>query len=1308
MKDILKKGSKIVMVMMMTLSMLFSSSSIVKDANAATITYMEERKTTWIQNKAITSKTGTYHSSLDYFLIMMTSEWTSSGNYLYCIEFGESLPDNTTMSSTTSASTLFKGTSVGGTTADEKMELVSLIGGRNNIPTTYEANHSMGVKEKLRYLVGRTLIWEVTEGERDADFNLASSDGTWTHIKDMWTFSSYTNDSGYTYTVSELKEYFDEIYDEWVEQIQNEIKIKNNIPSFASTNSSLADTIELQYDLGTGTYSTTLADSNSVLSLYDGDIEYSSSLVSSSRSGNKLTITSSSAIDKDSPATITFNADRTIEKGSILGYVAGNYQKVVSIGSPSSTSRTAYLKVYTEGLGSLQIAKIDSNGNYVADAIFKISYNSDMSDPIGTYTTGSNGTVTVNELYSGTVYIQEISVPEYLVLDSTIYSATISAGETTTYTATNDWKQGYIEITKYDAKTGLVVEQSGVEFEILSEDGSTVVETITTNETGVATSGLLDYGTYIIREKTNPENYIIATITESQFVSEDGKTYSISIYNEPVVGSITITKEDSETGTIAQGDATLTGATYVLKAKEDILDLASGDVLYSAGITISSITVGNSTWGDTGEKTTDDNGQITWSNLPMGSYAICETSASTGYLVSDETYSVTLTPSNNTSSTTVESVTVNEDVIKGKLQISKAGTDGETGVIAGLENVQFTIKLYSEVQSVGWDEATTYDVMTTDSTGRATSIDLPYGVYLVKETYTPENYYAGGDFFVTIDDDDEVEYRMVNNAPFKAWLQIVKTNEDGNIVTLSNATFKLKDSDGNYVIQKTGSTYIDTWTTDEDGIAYLDNMVNAGTYYVEEITSPDGFLLADEVEVEITSSSDAITFDEDNDPVIIVNVVDEKPTGTIILNKSTELAEDIAHKGIKFQLTANSDIIDPTDGSIIFAKGDIVTKDYDDGIYEIDENGVIQIADLPLGLTGASYLLTEVETQDGYVLLENPIQYDFTIEDNTTKVYEIEKSAENELTETYFSKTDVGGNQVVDAHMVLTDNTTDTVIDEWTSTTEEHLVKGLIYGHEYTLSEMTAPDSYVVSTDITFTYSMEIEKVTMINKQVLVSKENVGGEEVAGATIQVIDEDGSIVDEWLSTSETHAISGLVEGKTYTLHEEAAPQGYYLATDIEFTVSNDKVNEYYTITDEKILTDIEVIKIDSTTKEVIKGLDFMFTLYSDKECTQEITSVHANKDTGTIIFEDLEYGTYYIRETQAPKGYQLSDKVREIVIDDNLENVGSIYSLEYGNTPVPTITVITGDNTPIEALWWMTFVVGICGVYLSCKKKKYLE
>ncbi|MCD8027369.1 MAG: LPXTG cell wall anchor domain-containing protein [Erysipelotrichaceae bacterium] len=1095
----------------------------------------------------------------------------------------------------------------------------------------------------------------------------------------MWTFSSYTNDSGYTYTASELKEYFNEIYDEWVEQIQNEIKIKNNIPSFTSTSMSSADTVELKYDSSTGTYSTTLTDSNSVLSLNDGDIEYSNSSVSASRSGSKLTITFTSAIDKDNPATITFNADRTIEKGSILGYVAGNYQKVISIGSPSSTSRTAYLKVYTEELVSLQIAKMDSNGNYVADTTFKISYNADMSDSIGTYTTGSDGTVTIDNLYTGTIYVQEISVPENLILDSNIYSVDITGNETVTYTATNDIKQGYIQVTKYDSKTGEIVKQSGVEFEILS--GDTVVETIVTDDSGVATSGLLDYGTYIIRESKNPENYVIATTTESQSVTEDGKIYGISIYNEPVVGSISLTKEDSETETNAQGDATLVGATYVLKAAEDILEPATGEILYSKGETISVKTSGNSTWGDTGEKKTDDNAEISWSNLPMGKYVIEETIASEGYLLADD-INVTLTPENNTVSTVSQSVISEEDVIKGKLQISKIGSDGSSGVQDGLEGVEFTIKLYSEVQSIGWDEATTYDVLTTDSTGRATSIDLPYGVYLVKETYTPENYYAGGDFFVTINEDAEIEYRVVNNAPIKAWINLVKTDEDGNEITLSNATFKLKDSDGNYVSQKSGWTYIDIWTTDEDGIAYLSNMVETGTYYVEEITSPDGFLLADEVKVEITSSSEAITFDEDNDPVIIVTIVDEKPTGTIILNKSTENAEDIVNKGIKFQLTANSNIIDPTDGSVIYSKGEIVTIDNEDGIYEINENGYLQITGLPLGSEGASYLLTEVETQDGYVLLEEPIKYDFTIQNNTTKVYEVIKSAENKLTETYFSKTDVDGEDVEGAQMVLTDNTADTVIDEWTSTTEEHLVKGLIYGHEYTLSETTAPDGYVLSTDITFIYSTEIEKVTMTVKQVLITKADVGGQEVEGATIQVIDEDGNIIDEWTSTKESHPISGLEEGKTYTLHEETAPNGYYVATDIEFTVSGDKVNEYHTIVDEKILTNIEVVKIDSSTKKVITGLDFVFTLYADEKCTKEIITVNANTENGTVTFEDLEYGTYYIRETQTPKGYQLSDEVIKVVVDDNLENVDNVYSLDYNNAPTPTVVVKTGDASNI--------------------------
>ena len=78
----------------------------------------------------------------------------------------------------------------------------------------------------------------------------------------------------------------------------------------------------------------------------------------------------------------------------------------------------------------------------------------------------------------------------------------------------------------------------------------------------------------------------------------------------------------------------------------------------------------------------------------------------------------------------------------------------------------------------------------------------------------------------------------------------------------------------------------------------------------------------------------------------------------------------------------------------------------------------------------------------------------------------------------------------------------------------------------------------------------------MIDKIVELTKTDIGGEEVEGAKIQVLDGE-RIVDEWTSGKEAHKINGLEEGKTYILHEEVAPDGYVKATDIEFTVTTDK-------------------------------------------------------------------------------------------------------------------------------------------------------
>lgn len=1104
--------------------------------------------------------------------------------------------------------------------------------------------------------------------------------------------------------------------------------------------------------------------------------------------GNDLVVTGTESAN-DLSSIVLVKKISSEDTGTSILYRSGNLQKVGSfyIEDPIRS----FLKFNVEKYGNLEIAKKDNKGNFVPNTEFNVSYNSDMSNPIGTFTTGENGKVTVSGLNPTTVYIQEISVPEHLVLDSTIHSVTITPNSTVSYVATNNFKQAYIQVVKKDSKTGEIIKKAGTEFEILK--GENVVETIVTNDEGKAKSGLLDYSIYTIREKLSPENFVITDITQSANLTENGKTYEFEFYNEPVVGEIILNKEDTETGSIAQGDGTLRNAEYVLKANEPILNPADGSILYEKDEVISVKNVGQGTWGDVGTKNIDENLKIKWSNLPMGQYSIEETNPSEGYLIDETKHIVNLTSVDQTTKVVVSNQISKEQVIKGQLEIFKTGNDGSVGVVNGLEGVEFTMKLYSEVQNVGWDNATTGDVLLTNKDGRAVSKKLPYGLYLVKETNTPENYYPAGDFFVMIDEDNEIEYRLVNNAPFKSWLKLVKTDSEGNSVVLSNATFKLKDENGNYVKQKVGLFNKDEWKTDKNGIAVLDDMVLFGTYYIEEIKNPDGFLITEPIEVEITSNNPTIEMDEDNNPIITVEIKNDKPVGKIILNKSTEIPTDITKKGIKFRLTANSDIINATDGTILYKKGDIITKDNEDGIYEVNENGKLEILNLPLGIDKVSYKLDEVQTIDGYKLLDEPIIFDFEIVDNTTKEYVVEKSVENKLTETYFSKVDIGGEEVEGAKVQIIDKETGEIVEEWISTKEPHIVKGLVENKEYIFHEEIAPNGLVIANDIEFTVNGENQHIEMVDKKVSIAKVDVNGEIVEGAKLQVIDkETNKVVDEWTSTKEPHDVNNLVVGKTYILHEEVAPNGLVIAKDVEFTVEDDNQNQYiemvdkqveiiktdlengellagaelvitdketgeevdktittlnawnpnnleegktyilsepnapkgyevaepieFTVTSDKeiqkiemkdkpILTDIEVNKVDSITKEPIKSSDFEFTLYADEECTQVIQVAKGDKETGKAIFEDVRYGVVYVKETKAPKGYQLSDEVKKIVIDDNLEGVGNVHSFVYENILLPAITLPNTGDDSILFTGAIAIITTLAGIGLAIGRRK---
>ena len=120
----------------------------------------------------------------------------------------------------------------------------------------------------------------------------------------------------------------------------------------------------------------------------------------------------------------------------------------------------------------------------------------------------------------------------------------------------------------------------------------------------------------------------------------------------------------------------------------------------------------------------------------------------------------------------------------------------------------------------------------------------------------------------------------------------------------------------------------------------------------------------------------------------------------------------------------------------------------------------------------------------------------------------------------------------------------------------------------------------------------------------------------------------------------------------------------------------------------LFKNVKIIKVDAESKEVIKD-KFTFAIYEDQECTKLIKEVKSDKEEGASIFEELRFGTYFIKETKAPKGYELSDRVvkveindKGVFIDDELaEESESTITFNFENKKIEVPQ--TGDNSHIK-------------------------
>ena len=892
-----------------------------------------------------------------------------------------------------------------------------------------------------------------------------------------------------------------------------------------------------------------------------------------------------------------------------------------------------------------------------------------------------------------------------------------------------DWLDfGWIDLIKKSANEGITNNNGcysleGAVYGIYS-DGVKVDE-ITTDKNGYAKSSILPVGNYTVKEITASTGYDLDENTYSVTVVKDQTVRANSNEtpgNDPI--GIEVVKNDAETKGMPQGDATLEGAEFTVKyydgyyTKDDLPKkatrtwvIATKEVTYSTGKKgyVARLSNSNKVSGD--NFYTDENGAIT---LPLGTISIEETKAPKGYLLKGNTLNVT---DNLTGVTTTEKDTnyvaqitkeyqgaklqfgndanqmvVTEKVKKQKIQIFKSGyRNGMSEVVKGLQGAEFAFKLKSEVDHVGWDNATVYDVVTTNEDGLATTKYLPFGEYLVRETVTPKDYYTNPDFTVSIikdhseyeNEEDQVKKVVLNNRPVETQLKLVKQDEEtGKTVSLNSASFKIvADEDildggnivykkGQYITQKVGGKKYDTFTTnsdnvvvvkteytnddDEKGEVFLPLQFFAGKYHLEEVKVPTGFIgLGKTQSFEMSGLLD-YTKDEDGDPIYTVTVRDEQPKGEIKLNKTVadldtdvDLVDRSELSKIQFVLKAKENIYSPVDGSLMFAKDDVITTENSgaivnsgtevgNGVYALSTDGHLDISNLPMGVGEAQYYLQEVKTLDGCVL--DTAQYDavFKQSDYTTKTYIKSFDVENLTTDFEFNKTDVTGDKEVEgAQLTITDEEGN-VVDQWTSTDKVHSIEGLVVGKTYTLSETVTAKDYVKATDIKFTVknSNELETVTMRDKQVSFTKTDVTGEkEVEGAEITVTDkETGKVVDKWISGKDSHFINGLEEGRTYILSETVSPEEYVKSTDIEFTVSKEKVNEKVNMIDKQV----KVSKLTVGGEEVTGAL--MQIKDEDGNVVDEWTSEgKVHYATGLV-----EGKKYTLHEDLAPTGLNLAN------------------------------------------------------------------
>ena len=695
------------------------------------------------------------------------------------------------------------------------------------------------------------------------------------------------------------------------------------------------------------------------------------------------------------------------------------------------------------------------------------------------YQTNGNPTIPL-----GTITIQETKAPKGYIINPEIFVRKIesqgNAEIVETYnvpTIPETIIHGGVLIEKWDSELNKKEPQGGAslkgtKLDLISENANAVVvkgktyqkgeviTTLTTDQDGKAQTekDLLPFGTYKIKEKTPPTGYQNAGTIERTFKVEKDQTLvklntaDTAIKNEVIRGGVEIEKWDNELNRKeAQGGATLEGAVFEISSLNDHPVKVEGK-LYKKGEVVKTLT-------------TDKSGKVSTTKdlLPYGKYQAKEVKAPEGYNPTGEikrTFSIQehgKIVKLNTTDTAIKN-----DVIRGDLQLVKfkESSDEDEDQKTPLEGIIFEITSKTTKKTVE---------IVTDKHGYASTTqlnvskrgNLAYDTYIVHEKNPPEGTKPVKDFQVTIQNEGETLYYILEDKLIVSPVRLAKLDaETGKIIPLANAEFQLLDKNKKPIEMTTHYPTEEvhkTFKTDESGTFTLPEKLPAGTYYFKEIHAPEGYLLnGQEIRFEIKEGHDWA------EP-ILVQVKDLPAKGQIRIRKSDETNGEVL-EGASFEIKAKKDIVTP-DGTIRVKKGEVVDT------ITTEKDGTATSKELYLG----SYQVKEVCQPEGYVLTDKTWDVELKYKDESTELVYETLEITNVLTKVVIEKTvkdsdeKLSGVQFAFWNKQMTDGLDDGIAAKETVKTNKNgqaVIEGLKPDMTYCIQEMEGIDGYAIDDQI--------------------------------------------------------------------------------------------------------------------------------------------------------------------------------------------------------------------------------------------------